>query len=136
MIILDEALLASGILIFIIKIIYEGIIPALSSLGYGFVVFLFVYSIMLFGNYLFKKESLGGGDIKLSFVAGMALGIPVGIFYVILGSFLAFPYAVYVSVKNEDGMLPFGPFLITSLLLSYINHDMIIEFLKALLHIK
>lgn len=136
MIILDEALLISGLLIFILKLIYSGLIPALISLGHGLIIFIFVYSIMLFGNYVFKKESLGGGDIKLSFIAGMVLGIPVGIFYVILASFLAFPYAVYVSIKNEDGMLPFGPFLVASLFLSFCNSEMIIEFLKALFKLK
>ena len=135
MIILDEAIIASGILIFIVKIIFEGIIAALASISYGFLIFIFIFSFMLFGNIIFKKESLGGGDIKLSFIAGMVLGIPLGIFYVILGSFLAFPYAIYVSIKNEDGILPFGPFLAISLLLCYCNSDMIIEFLKVLLNV-
>ncbi|MDD2504814.1 MAG: prepilin peptidase [Bacilli bacterium] len=135
MIILDEALIVCGSLIFLIKLIYEGLKVAIISIGNGLAIFLFVYILMIIGNYIFKKESLGGGDIKLSFIAGMVLGIPVGSFYVILASFLAFPYAIYVSIKNEDGMLPFGPFLITSLFLCYINHQMITEFLKALFRI-
>ncbi len=135
MIILDEALLVSGILIFIIKFIYEGANIALISLFYGLTVFMFVFGLMMFGNFIFKKESLGGGDIKLSFIAGMVLGVPVGIFYVILASFLAFPYAMYVSIKNEDGMLPFGPFLITSLFLCFCNYELVLEFLKALFRI-
>lgn len=135
MIILDEALIASGILIFIVKIIFEGISPALASISYGLFIFIFIFSFMIFGNLVFKKESLGGGDIKLSFIAGMVLGIPLGIFYVILGSFLAFPYAIYVSIKNEDGVLPFGPFLVASLFLCYCNSEMILEFLRALLKI-
>ena len=65
----------------------------------------------------------------------MVLGVPVGIFYVILAAFLAFPYAMYVSIKNEDGMLPFGPFLITSLFLCFCNYELVIEFLKALFRI-
>ncbi len=133
MIILDQALIASGLFIFIVKIIFEGILAALASITYGFIIFIFVLALMLMGNFIFKKESLGGGDIKLSFIAGMVLGVPLGIFYVILGSFLAFPYAMYVSIKNEDGMLPFGPFLAVSMLLCYCNSEFIIEFFKALL---
>lgn len=135
MIILDEALIASGVLILITKIIFSGILSALSSLGYGLIIFIFVYSFMLFGNLVFKKESLGGGDIKLSFIAGMVLGVPLGMFYIVLGSFLAFPYAIYVSIKNEDRMFPFGPFLAISLFLTYCNSELIFEFLKALLRI-
>ncbi|HHX33437.1 MAG TPA: prepilin peptidase [Mollicutes bacterium] len=132
MIILDEVLITGGILIFIIKLIYGGIISALSSIFYGFVVFLFVYGIMLFGNFIFKKESMGGGDIKLSFISGMILGIPLGIFYLVLASFLAFPYAVYISFKNKEGILPFGPFLAISLFLTYANYDFILNILKNL----
>ena len=135
MIILDEVLIISGILILIVKIIYQGMGPGLLSLGYGLLIFVLVYLLMLFGNLLFKKESLGGGDIKLSFLAGMVLGPALGWFYIVLASFLAFPYAVYVSIKNEDHMLPFGPFLITSLFLCFCNSAMILEFLKRLVGI-
>lgn len=135
MIILDESLIVAIILVFIVKFCYLGLVPALLSLGSGLLIFAGVYLLMLFGNFLFKKESLGGGDIKLSFVAGMLLGPALGWFYIIMGAFLAFPYAVYVSIKNEDPLLPFGPFLITSLFLCFCNSGMIMEFLKKLLGI-
>ncbi len=135
MIILDEALVTSAFLIFIIKIISYGIRDALLSLFSGSVVFLFIYGIMLFGNFLFKKESLGGGDIKLSFISGMILGIPLGIFYIIFASFLAFPYAIYLSIKKKEGILPFGPFLAVSLYLTYTNTDFIIKLIKDILYL-
>ena len=133
MIILDEALIVSGILIFIFVLAFEGIAPALITLRDGVIIFAVVYLLMLFGNFLFKKESLGGGDIKLSFIAGMVLGPFLGVFYLVLASFLAFPYAVYVIIKNNDGILPFGPFLATSLFFCFINSAMLIEFLQRLL---
>ncbi len=135
MIILDEVLVTGGVLIVIVKLIYQGFNATLISLGYGLIIFIFVYVLMLIGNFLFKKESLGGGDIKLSFIAGMVLGVPVGLFYVIFASFLAFPYAVYISIKNEDGMLPFGPFLVASLFICLCNTNMILEFLQALFNV-
>ena len=95
-----------------------------------------MYLTMLLGNALFKKESLGGGDIKLSFISGLALGPLLGLFYIILASFLAFPYAIYISIKSKDTMLPFGPFLATSLLIIYLNYDFFYEFLITLLHLK
>lgn len=135
MIILDSPLVISTILIFIIRLIFEGIKPALLSLAYGLLIFTIVYLIMLLGNFLFKRESLGGGDIKLSFIAGISLGPILGLFYIVLGAFLAFPYAVYISIKNSDGMLPFGPFLATSMLLLYLNYDIALEFIKKLFYI-
>lgn len=136
MIILDSPLIISGVLIFIIKIIYEGFIESLYSLGHGVLVFGIMYLLMLLGNFLFKKESLGGGDIKLSFIAGMVLGPLLGIFYIVFGAFLAFPYAIYVSIKNNDGMLPFGPFLAASMIIMFFNNSGFLEFINKLLQIK
>ena len=78
-----------------------------------------MYLIKLIGDKVFKKESLGGGDIKLSFFIGILLGYPaigfkLGLISIIFSSFLALPYAisqVYLNKKNE---LPFGPFLIST----------------------
>lgn len=135
MIILDEVLIVSIVIIFIINIIYKGFLYSFQSLGYGLVIFIVMYLLMLLGNFLFRKESLGGGDIKLSFIAGMVLGVPVGILYIIIASFLAFPYAVYISIKNSDGMLPFGPFLVTSLFLCFCNFNLLLEFINKLFNI-
>lgn len=136
MIISDSPLIVSTILILIIKLIYNGYKDCFISIIYGLIVFGVMYLTMLLGNALFKKESLGGGDIKLSFISGLALGPLLGLFYIILASFLAFPYAIYISIKNKDTMLPFGPFLATSLLILYLNYDFFYGFLITLLHLK
>lgn len=132
MIINDSPLIVSAILIFIIKWLNTGIVSALMSLVYGLIIFGVAYLLMLFGSLVFKQEALGGGDIKLSFVAGMVLGIKLGILYIVLASFLAFPYAVYVTLKNRDNMLPFGPFLVSSLLIIYLNMNIISEIVKVI----
>lgn len=134
MIILDSPLIISTILILIIKFCYHGISAVLTSLLSAFIVFGTMYLIMLFGNFLFKKESLGGGDIKLSFVSGLSLGTFMGLFYIVLGAFLAFPYALYVSIRKKENMLPFGPFLAVSMLIIYFNLEKVTEVLKIILH--
>lgn len=132
MIINDSPLVISSILVFIIKFICSGYKVALMSIFDGLIIFLVAYLLMLFGKMLFKQEALGGGDIKLSFVAGMFLGIKFGILYIVLASFLAFPYAIYITIKNKDNMLPFGPFLVSSLLIVFLNMNMFNEMLKIL----
>ena len=132
MIINDSPLVVSAILIFVIKWLDTGILSALMSLVYGLIIFGVAYLLMLFGSLAFKQEALGGGDIKLSFVAGMVLGVKLGILYIVLASFLAFPYAVYVTLKNKDNMLPFGPFLVSSLLIIYLNMNIISEIIKLI----
>lgn len=133
MIILDSPTLISLVLIFIIKWLYEGFNEALISLLSGLFMFGVMYLLMLIGNLLFKKESLGGGDIKLSFIAGMVLGPYLGLVYLVLASFLAFPYAIYVLIKNKDGILPFGPFLATSMLILFYNQELVREIMNKLI---
>lgn len=132
MIINDSPLIISAIIIFIIKWLNTGIVSALLSILSGLIIFGVAYLLMLFGSLAFKQEALGGGDIKLSFVAGMVLGVKLGILYIVLASFLAFPYAVYVTLKNKDNMLPFGPFLVSSLLIIYLNTNIINEIIKLI----
>ena len=132
MIINDSPLIISAVLIFIIKWLDSGVVSALLSLVYGLVIFGVAYLLLLFGYLVFKQEALGGGDIKLSFVAGMVLGIKFGIVYIILASFLAFPYALYITIKNKENMLPFGPFLVSSLLIVFLNMNMLGNMIKVL----
>lgn len=132
MIINDSPLVVASILIFLIKWHDAGIVNALFSILYGLVIFAVAYLLKVFGYLAFKQEALGGGDIKLSFVAGLLLGIDLGIIYIVLASFLAFPYALYVTMKNKDNMLPFGPFLVSSLLIVFLNFNTFKNFLSYL----
>lgn len=134
-IILDSPLVIGSILIIIIKLISFGLKEALISIGSGLLVFGVMYLIMLLGNFIFKKESLGGGDIKLSFVAGLVLGPKLGIMYIVFGAFLAFPYAMYITIRNKENMLPFGPFLISSLLIIYLDYNFFLNFINTLFQI-
>ena len=86
MIINDSPLVVSAILIFLIKWYDVGIVNALMSLVSGLVIFGVAYLLRLFGYLAFKQEALGGGDIKLSFVAGMLVGIKLGIIYIVINN--------------------------------------------------
>lgn len=134
-IILDTPLIIGSILIIIVKLISTGFKETVMSIGSGILIFGVMYSIMLLGNFIFKKESLGGGDIKLSFVAGLVLGPKLGIMYIIFGAFLAFPYAIYITIRNKENMLPFGPFLISSLLIIYLDYNFFLNFINTLFQI-
>ena len=135
MIINDSPLLIGSLLIFILKWIDTGVIGALLSVINGLVIFGVAYLLQIFGYIAFKQEALGGGDIKLSFVAGMILGIKFGVIYIVLASFLAFPYALYITIKNKDNMLPFGPFLVASLLIVFLNMNYFEKILSLLFKI-
>lgn len=120
MIILDSPLVISSILLVFITYEKSGLKFTLYHLIYACLLFLTMYLIKIIGDRLFKKESLGGGDIKLSFVTGLVLGYQLGLISLIFASFLALPYAVLSLYLNKKNELPFGPFLISSALIIFI----------------
>ncbi len=128
MIILDSTLIISSILIIILKYFEIGFKNTLWAIIFGICLMFTMYLIKLIGDKLFKKESLGGGDIKLAFLIGLTLGYPVigyemGLICLIFASILALPYAVAVLYLNKKNELPYGPFLIASLVIMFIFYD-------------
>ncbi len=123
MIILDVVLIAGIILVSIIYIFQGG----MAELAYRFLRGLVLFSIMLlikvFGDITFKQESLGWGDIKFAFFVGIVLGIKLGVIHIFIGAFLALPYALYISYKNKDNVLPFGPFLASAFFILFHFQD-------------
>lgn len=128
MIILDSPLVIGSILIIFFRYLETSLKETLFSILYGIILFIVMYLIRELGNYLFKKESLGGGDIKLAFFMGLLLGyygigFRLGLISLVFGAFLALPYAVASMYLNKKNELPFGPFLISSSIIVFVFLD-------------
>ncbi len=113
----DEVTIFFCILIFIVKLVTSGIRTAGLALLSGLALFLLMYLIMQLGNFLFKKESLGGGDVKLMFFVGITIGPLLGIFCIFLSSIIALPLSLLVYLKDEGNVIPFGPFILLAALI-------------------
>jgi len=123
MIILDSTWIIGSISIIFIKFIGYGWISVLLSILNGIGLFAIMLLIKFIGDKVFKKESLGGGDIKLSFLIGLTIGFRLGLIALVFSAFLALPYAlaqIYLNKKNE---LPYGPFLIAATTIIYVFLD-------------
>ena len=112
LIIPDEVTFFFCLLLFLLKLFVEGFWNAILALGSWVLLFMIMYLIMLIGNFIFKKESLGGGDVKLMFFVGMALGPVLGVFSIFLSSLIALPLSLMVYIKDKDNVIPFGPFIL------------------------
>ena len=133
MIIPDEVLIFFAGYFLIVIAITSGVIPALLSIVYGLILFSIMYGIMLLGNFLFRKETLGGGDIKMMFVVGIVLNPIMGLVSIFLGSFLALPVSILFLLKKHQNLIPFGPFLLIIFAFLYftqIDFDMIIDLFR------
>lgn len=112
LIIPDEVTFFFCLLLFLIRLIIDGFEASIFTLGYGLILFGIMYLIMILGNWFFKKESMGGGDVKLMFFVGMATGPILGIFSIFLSSVIALPLSLMVYLKDRDNVIPFGPFIL------------------------
>ena len=77
---------------------------------------------------LLKKESIGGGDLKLVFMLGIFVGWQGILIVIFLGSLLALIYITIIQVlkKKLIRVLPFGPFLMISSIITIIFLDKIL----------
>jgi leader peptidase (prepilin peptidase)/N-methyltransferase len=88
-----------------------GIKGSLIGMIAGFGVF---YLVALIGSAIFKKEALGGGDVKMMAMVGALMGWKTVILTTFLGSLTGSILGILLIVsKGKDRMtkLPFGPFL-------------------------
>ena len=119
-IILDSPLVVSVIATVVLKLVYFGFREMLASLLSGLCLFLAMLLVKFIGDKIFKRESLGGGDIKFAFVMGLILNFRLGLCALILSTFLALPYSVGALMLKKNNEVPYGPFLASSLFLVYV----------------
>ena len=131
LIINDSVLLTFGSLLAIETFAVKGFENMLIALGNGVLAFILMFALKKFGDFLFKKESMGGGDIKLMFIIGMTLSFPVSVVSIFLASLIGLPISLIYLNKSSSHIIPFGPFLALAsiiLLLTQIDFNSILNF--------
>jgi len=71
--------------------------------------------IGLAGSVIFKKEAMGGGDVKLAAMIGAFLGWRYIIISLFLGFFLGALVGIILilsKIKSREDTVPFGPFIV------------------------
>jgi leader peptidase (prepilin peptidase)/N-methyltransferase len=86
--------------------------------------------------YLFGKEGMGGGDIKLLAMIGAFLGWKPALMTIMLGSFLGSLVGITLIaarvIKRED-YIPFGPFLVCGAVVALFFGEPILDWYQGLL---
>jgi len=130
-------ILSSALIIIAFIDLNEQIVPDVISLPgivIGFILSFFVFYISfinsalgvvvgggiiliigLAGSVIFKKEAMGGGDVKLAAMIGAFLGWRYIIISLFLGFFLgalAGIFLIMAKIKSREDAVPFGPFIV------------------------
>jgi len=80
-----------------------------------------IFLIALAGLAIFKKEAMGGGDVKLAAMIGAFIGWRYIILSLFIGFFIGAVTGILLilsKVKNKDDIIPFGPFIVLGSILT------------------
>ena len=84
------------------------------------------------GKLVFRKDSMGGGDVKLLAMIGAFIGVTkVGLVFLI-APFPALPFALWQRFVKKEETIPFGPFLALAGALVFVQGDAVLKFLTKL----
>ena len=145
-------ILSSALIIITFIDLNEQIIPdviSLPGIAIGFILSFFVHYISfinsalgvvigggiilvisLGGSVIYKKEAMGGGDVKLAAMIGAFLGWRYIIISLFLGFFLGALIGIILimtKVKKREDVIPFGPFIVLGSLITLLWGEQIIS---------
>jgi leader peptidase (prepilin peptidase)/N-methyltransferase len=88
-----------------------------------------IYLIGLLGNLAFKKESMGGGDVKLLAMIGTFIGWKRVVLTFFIAPLFGSIVGIVVKVKYKQEIIPYGPFLSLGTFVTVFWGEMIIQYL-------
>lgn len=94
-----------------------------------------LYLIAILGDWLFKKDSMGGGDIKMAAMLGAFLGWQKVLLIFMSSAVIGLVVSILLMAVSErirkERVIPFGPFLASAAFLSIVYGDAIIDYYVA-----
>lgn len=120
--VIDTVWIIGLLFLVIIRIIQNNFLEYLLSAS---VLFFTLFAIASLGKAIYKKEALGGGDIKLYIFIGFLVTIWNGLLSLFLASVFALIYAIIKKKRNT--YIPLVPFISIAVVLTFFYGDSIIN---------
>lgn len=86
-----------------------------------------IYVMGLIGDIIFRKESMGGGDVKLMAMIGAFLGWQTALLAFFLAPFFGGVIGIIEKIRTKDSTIAYGPFLVLGALLAMFWGEAIIQ---------
>ena len=90
-----------------------------------------IYLMGVLGDIIFKKESMGGGDVKLMALVGAFLGWENALLAFFIAPFFGAVYGIVEKIRTNDTAIAYGPFLVLGSLISLFKGDLIIQWILS-----
>jgi len=88
-----------------------------------------LYATGVLGNVMFRRESMGGGDVKLLAMAGSIMGWKLAAVSFFLAPLLALIPGLIVLLVKKSHEIPYGPFLSIGILVSLLWGQWLLDML-------
>jgi len=88
----------------------------------------FLILVAIVGRLIFRKESMGGGDIKLVAMIGSFIGFDGVVTTLFVGFLTAAVVGLFLAYKFKIEYIPFGPFISAGALIFVFTNDQIFQF--------
>jgi len=117
----------------VIGFIVSFFVPYISFINSGLGVIVgggIILIIGMAGSVIFKKEAMGGGDVKLAAMIGAFLGWRFIIISLFLGFFLGALAGIILilsKIKSREDAVPFGPFIVLGSFITLLWGEQIIS---------
>jgi leader peptidase (prepilin peptidase)/N-methyltransferase len=131
----DRVVLITLIITLVLKYIFLGFDATLNAVIAAVCMFSLMMFIKYCGDKIFKKESLGGGDIKLMGAIGAVLGFVPSLVALFVSSLLGLLFSLFAKSDDKSHIVPFGPFLLISTIICIYFSYYIDYFLEIILKI-
>ncbi|MFH1622033.1 MAG: prepilin peptidase [Candidatus Omnitrophota bacterium] len=83
----------------------------------------------IIGDFIFKKETMGGGDVKLLAMIGAFLGWQIAILTFFIAPILGAVVGIIIKLKTKSSLIAYGPYLSLASIVSLLWKDEILTWL-------
>jgi leader peptidase (prepilin peptidase) / N-methyltransferase len=132
----DEVSIGGLIVGLILSIVFPSILNESSRLS-GFLNSLLgalagggmIYAMGILGEFAFKKEAMGGGDVKLLAMAGSYLGWKLVVLTFFIAPLFGSAVGIVLKIKEKRDIIPYGPYLSLAAVVAMLWGEKILQFL-------
>lgn len=88
-----------------------------------------IYAMGVLGDVIFKKESMGGGDVKLLAMIGAFLGWKLSVLAFFIAPIFGAVFGIVEKIRTKDSAIAYGPFLSLGALISLLFGEAILAWI-------
>ena len=114
---------------------FQNLINHLHSFENGLIGFIVgggcIYAMGMMGDLIFRKESMGGGDIKLMAMIGAFLGWKLAVLSFFIAPLFGALAGIVIKLRTKESVIAYGPFIVMGALISLFGGYRLIDWIMS-----